>query len=214
MKKMRMFVFSICCIAIINMDLAAQNTKDLFSNSELPITWLGLDFSEVRYIGDPGTVDAIEMKKLFVKINDLIIQEPNKFKIGAAFQKSNISNDISATQKVNENMNAGNILSYNDKDEKRINEQIIKKIINSDSYSSAGKGVGLLFIVESLNKNKESASVWIAFINLDKHTLIFSERVEGKASGFGFRNHWAGSINSILKDIKSSLYNKWRNKSN
>ena len=132
-----MFVFSICCVGIINMDLAAQNTKDLFSNSEIPITWLGLDFSEVRYIGDPGTVDAIEMKKLFVKINDLIIQESNKFKIGAAFQKSNISNDISVTQKVNENMNAGNILSYNDKDERRINEQIIKKIINSDSYSSA-----------------------------------------------------------------------------
>ena len=61
----------------LNLSLIAQSKSELFK-SETPATWMGIDFSEARYLGDPGTVSTYEMKQLFSKINFITVSESDK----------------------------------------------------------------------------------------------------------------------------------------
>ena len=68
----------------------AQTVKDIFTD-ETPITYLGIDFSNSKFYGDPGTVDGNEMVNLLKKINDVIVFEyAKKYNIAAAIKHSNI----------------------------------------------------------------------------------------------------------------------------
>jgi hypothetical protein len=64
-------------------------------------------------------------------------------------------------------------------------------------------------VVESLNKNAEKLVAWVTFIDLATKKVIHTEKVEGKAGGFGFRNYWAGGVYKINQEIDKNLYKKW-----
>lgn len=188
--------------------LPAQSAKDIFSSSETPITYLGIDFSNARLIGD-AAADAYEIKtRIYSAINQVIINEPKKYDINKAFSKTTVNNDLGVTESQNKKAEIDSIKSFNKGDFTRFNAATIDELVKEYPFNGK-KGIGLAFIVEGMSKTEEKAAIWVTFINMNNGKVLFTERMLGKSGGFGFRNYWARPIAEILEDIKKSKYKQW-----
>ncbi len=197
--------FMIAALALLSVSIATA--QDVFNYKE-PVTWLGLDFSELKLIKSDETVTESELQnKYFPGWNDLILNEPKKFDIAKAIDRDAVDNDVAAVTAVNEKAKGGFITTDKNAFEHLDNgkvKQMVKK------YNLKGKsGIGLVFIVESMDKNRKEASIWVTFINMATKEVLLSKPVTGESGGFGFRNYWAGSINKVLKAMPGNM-KKWK----
>ncbi|MGC4034520.1 MAG: hypothetical protein QM764_01075 [Chitinophagaceae bacterium] len=189
---------------------SAQTLKDMFSNSETPVFYYGIDFTKAKLIDD-ATASASDVRdNKYTAINQLIINESDKYDLKAAFNRT-VDHDISEVNKRNEKANAEAIMSTSSADFHRLKESDIDAIVKS--FDAGGKkAVGLLFIVEAMSKSQKSMAVWVTLFDPKSKKVLMTERMEGKATGFGFRNYWAGSIKDVLTDIKKKKYSEWKTK--
>jgi hypothetical protein len=189
----------------------SQTLKDVFSNSESPLTYLGIDFTKARLL-DIGNADDIR-NRLYGSINELIVNEPKKFDLNGAFSKSNIDHDFSAITKNNSKININDIISTNAADFDRLKESDIAAVVKALELS--GKtGVGLLFVMEAMRKvdKKGDAAIWVTLVDMKTKKVLMTERIVEKATGIGFRNYWASTIKEVIDDIEKKKYKEWRTK--
>lgn len=207
---MKKFALMYLLVLLTSIQLFAQSKSDVFgSNSE--ITWLGIDYSDVRFIGpasgwgEVSTKTSGEMKdKYFPEWNNLIVREPKAFKIEEAVRRAEVKMDIDAVMKANEKMNKKEIFSESSSEYQHISESDIQTMVKR--YDLKGKsGIGFVLIAEGMNKNLEEGSYWVTFIDMASKKVLFTKRVTGKAGGFGFRNYWAGSVKNVLKTMKKEF---------
>ncbi len=204
MKKFRCLLV----LMLLASTLVAQTREDIF-RKETPVTWLGIDFSEARYIGDPGTVDAYEMKGLFGKINQLMLAEPDKYDLRKSFYKSYITPNLSIVNNLNAGIDESKLMSNDNNDITRINADMVQMMVNKYKFENIN-GIALVLIMESMNKNTGQASMWVTFVNASDNKVLLTSRMVGKSGGFGFRNHWAGSVLKVLDLIRSKQYKAWQ----
>jgi len=204
MKKFRCLLV----LMLLASTLVAQTREDIF-RKETPVTWLGIDFSEARYIGDPGTVDAYEMKGLFGKINQLMLAEPDKYDLRKSFYKSYITPNLSIVNNLNTGIDESKLMSNDNNDITRINADMVQMMVNKYKFENIN-GIALVLIMESMNKNTSQASMWVTFVNASDNKVLLTSRLVGKSGGFGFRNHWAGSVLKVLDLIRSKQYKAWQ----
>jgi|SRR5690554_6897781 len=191
----------------------AQTASDLFKSDGPQIIWLGVDYSNVKLIGDfsefgtSGIKNTVEIRdKFFPSWNNLILAEPKKYDIAGMLNKSDVKNDIGMVMKLNNNADVENMEAY---DNPEYTVEDIKKFIAA--YDTQGKeGIGVALIAECLNKNATEAYYHFVAINMKTKELLVHDRLIGKPGGFGLRNYWAGSIYSIVKDVKKTRYKKWK----
>lgn len=190
----------------------SQTLKDVFTNSETPVLYLGIDFTKAKLINypDPKVMDIRD--RIYTAINDLTINEPKKFDIAGAFRKSVINNDLSAVKARNEKMNAEDIVSTNTADFNRLQESDISAVVKALNLSGKS-GIGLLFVMEAMRKadKKGDAAIWVTLIDLKSKKVLMTERIEGDATGFGFRNYWASTIKEVIDEIDKKRYKAWKN---
>jgi hypothetical protein len=193
--------------ALLLLSAAAVKAQDVFNHKE-PVTWLGLDFSELKFIKSDETVTESELQdKYFLGWNDLILNEPKKFDIAKAIDHDVVDNYVDAVTAVNEKAKGGFITTDKSAFEHLDNDKV-KQMVKK--YDLKGKsGIGLVFIMESMDKGREEASIWVTFINMATKEVLLSKPVTGKSGGFGFRNYWAGSINKVLKALPGNM-KKWK----
>jgi len=202
----------VCCIQVLivpgyfSLTAQAQSAADVFQKST-PLTWLGVDYSDARYIG-ALEVGASQLDDYAKVINDLILREPKKYNLPSAFDKESVGSNLTYIEKANAAMNTDKALSSDAGDMKRYTLETITDRVKS--YKLNESGIGLVFIVEAMSKTHEESPVWVTFVDMKSGAVLFSERVTGKPAGFGFRNYWAGAVYSTLKQIKGGLYNKWK----
>ncbi len=104
----------------------AQTLKDFFAANE-PLTYLGVDFTQARVIGE--TADASEMRdRLFPAINTVILNEPKKYDIAGAFHKQ-VTNDLTEVKKHNEGINTAHLISDKEADYSRLQPADIEKLV-------------------------------------------------------------------------------------
>ena len=189
----------------------AQTLKDVFNNSESPLTYLGIDFSKARLL-DVGNVDDIR-NRLYGSINELIVNEPKKFDLKGAFSKSNINHDFGAVTKNNAKTNMNDILSTNSADFNRLAESDIAATVKALDLSGKS-GVGLLFVMEAMRKidKKGDAAIWVTLVDMKTKKVLMTERIVEKATGIGFRNYWASTIKEVIEEIEKKKYKEWRTK--
>ena len=188
-----------------------QTLKDVFSNSEAQLVFLGIDFSKAKLL-DEGNPNDIR-DRLYGSINSLVIDEFKKFDIKGAFKKGYVPNDLSAVTKNNGKANLNEIISMNSADFYRFKESDISPIVKALDLSGKD-GVGLLFVMEAMRKvdKKGTAAIWITFVDMKTKKVLMTERVETKATGIGFRNYWASTIKEVIELIDKHKYKEWRNK--
>lgn len=188
----------------------AQTAKEVLNSSD-PITYLGVDFSELKYIGDSGAdVDAIK-NKWFAAINDVVVNEPKKYDLRKAFQKSDVPSDLSFVTARNATAESGKIISFKSDDYSRFTPATIAAKVKEYNFGGK-KGVGLLFITEAWNKNLKEASMYVTLLDMGSRRVIFTERMTGKAGGFGFRNFWVHPVLDVIEQIERRKLSEWRNR--
>ncbi|MEJ7587132.1 MAG: hypothetical protein WKI04_06190 [Ferruginibacter sp.] len=208
MKKIKWVVAFLLLSGFI--PVAAQNLKDVFNSSETPVFYLGVDFTQARLID--ASEDAADIRdRSFPAINQVVVNEPKKYDLAAAFHKSAIDHDLAIVAKRNAGINFIDIKSTNTADYDRLSEDDIKKIVRNYNFGGK-KGVGLLFIMDGMSKSRKGAGVWVTFIDMGARKVLLTERMQGKPMGFGFRNYWAGALKDVIEDIEKTKYNEWKSK--
>ena len=88
-----------------------------------------------------------------------------------------------------------------------VDKDKVASIIKKYDYKGK-KGLGMMFVVEGMHKEAKKASMWVVFIDMDTKKMLLAKQLEGKASGFGFRNYWAKTFYNVLKEVEED-FNKW-----
>ncbi len=190
----------------------AQTARDVFTNSETPIFYLGIDFSKARLIDDAGANEMDIRDRQFTGINDVIVNEPKKYDLQKAFHKSNIDHDLGLVAKRNEKANAEAIKSTNTGDFHRFKEDDISSLVKGFDFADK-KGVGLLFVMEAMSKSKKAAAIWVTLVDMKSKKVLMTERIESSVNmAFGFRNYWASSIRNLIETIEKKKYKEWKSK--
>ncbi len=193
-------------IALLGFFVAGYG-QDVFNAGE-PVTWLGVDLSALQLVkGEDVISDAELQSKYFPGWNELILKEPKKFDIAKAVKRSNVEHDINAITEVNKQAK-GKFIVNNSTDIKPLDDATVTKMVQK--YNLKGKsGIGLVFIVESMDKVEKEATVHVTFINMQNKSVLLSKTMTGESGGFGFRNYWAASFYKILKELPSEM-KKWQ----
>ncbi|HEY8915444.1 MAG TPA: hypothetical protein VIM87_03370 [Chitinophaga sp.] len=187
----------------------AQTLKDFFSSDE-PLTYLGIDFTQARVIGEPVT-DANDMRdRNFPAINAVVVNEPKKYDIAAAFHKT-VNTDLALVNKHNETTNTATLKSDNASDYNRLKQEDVEKLVKGYNFNGK-KGVGLLFVMDGMSKAEKAANVYVTLVDMGTKKVLLAEKIEGKAQGFGFRNYWAYTIHKVLEDVEKHKYKDWKAK--
>lgn len=208
-------ILIILTITLLSFNGKTQTVKDLFQENTNQITWLGIDFSNIKLIGDfaqfsgAGEQSYTEIQEdYFPSWNKLILNEPVKFDIKGMLKKTDLVYNLDMLTKLNANSDISEIRAYNNPN--YTNEDItafIKKYELNDM-----SGIGVCFIAESFNKIIAEAYFHLVAINLETKEILLHEKLRGEPAGVGLRNYWVGSIYFVIKDIKKKKYKLWKSK--
>ena len=211
MKK-RVLVLTLLFVALSN---KAQTANDLFRQNDVPVSWLGIDFSHVKLIGNfaeffnAGEKSSQQIRDLyFPRWNMIILTEPEKYDIKGMLRKPEIYYDIDMITEINAQTSLEGIESYNTQ---KFTDENIRSFV-SQYYLEGKEGLGVLFIAECLNKNASEAWFHFVAINMKTKKVLLHERLRGEPEGFGLRNFWANSVYKIINDIKYYYYMDWKRK--
>ncbi len=205
--KTIVFVVSI----LLALPSVAQNKSDIFDpNTE--ITWLGLDFTGAKFIGDRERLGSeSDVHHLLDALNELMVKEADKYNVAAALKRKSVENAIDVTIEQNAGLDVLSMISSEGKDHVHLNPGGVEEIISG--YDFKGKsGIGMMLNVESFNKLIEEGSFWVTFVNMATKEVLLTERLTAPPSGFGMRNFWAGSVNGVLTKIKKKEFENWKKK--
>lgn len=193
----------IAAIGFLTTELSGQNMSKVIATQEF--NWYGLDFSRAKMIGSQGFIDpdAVVNKYIHGVWNNVIKGEFKKYDPGKQLDKTaNIYMDV--CNKRNKLVKEEGLIIDEDYN---LLPKDIQSIVNEYPKKSDGD-MGLVFIVESFNKTDEKGYIWLTFFDEKTGEIFVTERVEGKAGGFGFRNYWLGAVYNVLKNTKK-LYKGW-----
>lgn len=212
MKTIRIVTVLLCCC--FTSQVKAQDLKEFFNSSETQLVYMGVDFGLAKLINDPEANTFDIKSRYFHSINQLIIEEmARNYNISSAFQKSNVSTDLSAIENRNDKVNANDIASNNYSDFNRLSENDISAEVKKLG-NIKGAGTGLVFIMEGMKKEgkKSYGSVWVTLVDLRTKKVLLAERMEDDATGIGFRNYWASVIKKIIMTINKKKYKEWKSR--
>ncbi len=208
---MKVNVTLILLLLIGSASLCAQERSDVF-DLKTNITWLGLDFTSAKLIGDRERLGSeSDIRHLLDAWNDLMIKEADKFSIARATDRKTVTNNVDVTKEHNAELDVLSMYSDSEKDYLHLSREGVDEIISGYDFKGL-TGIGLMFNVESFNKLNGEGSVWVTFINLETKEIFFSERMIGHPSGSGMRNYWANAIGEIIERMIKKEFEMWRKK--
>jgi len=204
-KKILIILFLLCIAQLV----IAQRARDVF-DPHLPVTWLGLDFSQSRFIGDHGKFkSAFNAQNLFDALNDLMLSEKEKYDVGKMLGKQKLIFKLDVTREHNIRLDISSLLADSTGTHNHLKKSDIETIVQG--YDFEGNiGIGLMFNIESFNKTISEALIWVTFINMGTNEVLFSEKLGQEPGGFGLRNYWAGAIYDMMKHVRKTEFKKWQ----
>lgn len=187
--------------------LSAQTLKDFFNSADVPLTYLGVDFTQAKVLNELATGADIRDRQ-YPAINQVIINEPKKYDVAKAFDRAQVTNDISFVNAKNAKIDADKIAASGS-DDVHFKNTTVESIVKSYDFGGK-KGIGLMFIMETMNKASAQALIHVTLIDMATKKVLLTEKIIEKPAGFGFRNYWAKTIFEALDDIRKSKYKEWK----
>lgn len=188
MRKI-IIVFVIFCSA----NLQAQGV-DMFEEKEF--LWLGIDFTGAKMIGSSYFLDPQMIKtEMFDKWNDLMVKEAGKFNLQEFYAKRTRYNDLLPVKKRNEYVNAETLVTDEDYS---LSKRDVASICSTYTNLQRDKGLGILYVVESFDKRKNIANIYVVFLDLENASPVYMKKYASAPGGAGLRNYWAGSIHRTM----------------
>tara|TARA_B100000427_G_C15409453_1_gene551328 strand:- start:149 stop:835 length:687 start_codon:yes stop_codon:yes gene_type:complete len=225
MKKQVVKLFFI--ISLISFgNISSQNLDEILRNPHYPIDFLGLDFSELKFIGNSGVSGYTLRNQFFGEWNYMFFSEKKKYNVGKyikIYKKRFPTDDRSKNwlyrasmsvnyrtdyiEEINMQVDPKNIVLLKNYDLKDFSMQKIQEVINRYSFEFASP-VGLTFIVNYFNWLSGESNIVAVFFNSETKEILFSKSFTGKGSGRNFRNFWMNSIDQILPKLEKAIRNE------
>jgi hypothetical protein len=169
------------------------------------VVWAGVDYSLARFIGPGNFVnpDAI-FPGMLDAWNQLVLRERMGF-LAKELHKPVVA-DIAGVTEINKSASASQIVNAPSASDtirdSHITTDGIAKAVRSYKLENKS-GVAVVFIVDRLVKlgKKGEGAVYVVAFDISTREVLYSERIVGKAVGFGFRNYWF----RIVKDAEKGL---------
>lgn len=203
MKKISTLLFISVCVLQIN----AQTTmKDLFSSKNIPVIFLGLDFAQAHFIGSEGFNDPAKIESYYLqRWNDLIMEEEDKYTLQKALKLGK-----------NYSTNTDDMIKHNTRFSIKDRIQEIPYVIDAEKVKAGAQkyelsqkeGIGIVYVVETLNKLRTQATIWVTFIDMSNNNVLLTQKFTGNAGGFGFRNYWLRTVYETNKQV-AKKYKTW-----
>ncbi len=170
------------------------------------ITWFGLDYSKAHFIDSRAFPDPYKLQnKLFPEWNELVFREKKKFDIAKSFNKNDVNYSIDYVNQINSRVDIFSQITNDRYRRISFNNDSIQKIIEAYQINENVDGVGLVFIVECLNKPYYEAIYWVTFFDLNTKKVLLTEQIYGKPSGAGLHNYWANSFYDALNKAEHQM---------
>jgi len=206
-------LLGMCLLLLMSFSSRAQSISGVFDPST-PVTWLGLDFTHAKFIGDRDKYGSLsDVRYLLKSWNDLMENEKDKYDVGKPLKKPKVDYRLDVTRDHNDELDVTEMLTSDQSIYNHVRADDVLAIVKNYDFKGLS-GIGVMFIVESFSKTSQKGSVWVTFIALDTKEVLFTERMEGPPGGSGVRNYWAGAIVDILKKIEKKDFELWRKKYN
>ncbi|MEO8768642.1 MAG: hypothetical protein ABI402_01100 [Ferruginibacter sp.] len=195
-------------IFFLNVKSVSAQTKEDILSGTADITWLGMDFSQVKFIGtasqfgDAGEITNETMKtRYFPGWNQLFINEQKKYDVAKVVHRSEttLHYAIDITEKANSAIGKKDFFSNSPDEFLSLDATKVEALVKKYNFQGK-KGVGLMFFIEGMSKGKDQASAWVVYVDMNSKKVLMSQHILGKAGGFGFKNYWAKAFYNILKD--------------
>jgi hypothetical protein len=201
---------TVFCVLAVFMQLHGQHRKSDIFNKEIGVTWLGIDLTKAKFIGDRERWGSeSDMRRYADGWNDIFLKEPDKFNVARAIDRNSVTNAIDVTKQNNQQLDILSQYSDNKEDFGHTKLSDVEEVVAQ--YDFAGlEGIGLMFIVENFSKPNNKASVWVTFVDLQSKEVLLTEKLMGDPGGAGLRNYWANACNDILQKIQKKDYPRWR----
>lgn len=209
MKYFKRHMYCLFSLLLLSLATRAQTLKEFYNIDTIPLTYLGVDFSLAKVQGE--TAVASQMRDKFEEINNVITNEQKKYDITGSFRRDHVINELSVVNKLNAARNAETLKVDDEAAMEKDSVKIADIAKHVKSYELSGKkGIGLVFIMDGMSKLNKEATMYVTLLNLSNKKVLFTERMTGKAQGFGFRNYWAYTVYKVLHSIDKDDYSDWK----
>ncbi|MCX6252174.1 MAG: hypothetical protein NTX61_15675 [Bacteroidetes bacterium] len=187
--NMKAFILFYFMLIILGQPIFSQQIYHLNDiQNASTITWFGLDFSKAK-LGN-GFNHPKEVKQAYISgWNEYVISP--QADIRTLLKKKNIYVDLSVVTERN--------LNFFDSQEE-LTRGIISQMIEEYTLNET-EGIGLVFIVDSFDKSKEKAYVWVTFFDIALKKVLLTERVSGKTKRGSMVIHWGMAILDIMSNV-------------
>jgi hypothetical protein len=213
MLKSKLLILSLLLMCITVPTYSQDMMQSIF-DPKAEVTWLGLDLSKAKLIGDRERWGSTSDVQRFMQAwNDLIVKEKDKFNVAKALnkEKDKVNSKVEVTKEANANLDVTEMFSNEKTDHVRLRADDIRAVISEYDLKDA-RGLGLMFVVESFSKLDDEAAIWVTFIDLGSKEVLFSERLTGQPGGMGMRNFWANSVFEVMEQMRKKEFEMWRKK--
>jgi hypothetical protein len=190
----------------------SQTTSDIFNGSDYEYTYLGIDYSHAKFVGEfsqiaaSGTKGVVAIKDdYFTGWNNVVNNERDKYSLKDALRKDQINYALDDIRQINEST----VVEEMEGSIVRFSKDDIQGFINNSNYSVA-KGIGIMFFAEYLDKNSVEACFHFVIISMESKEILIHERMTNSPGGFGLRNYWIRPVYLSIEKIRMSLYKRWK----
>ncbi len=206
MKQYRNVLLAIF-ITVLSVAAKAQTTTVF--DPKTPFTWMGLDFSQAKVIGERERLATdSQLKDMITAWNDLMIKEAPKYNTKKAFHKDQITIDFSPVLQHNESLDLSGMLLDNPIGGDKFTANTIQDIVSTYDFGKLS-GIGLMLNVESFDKPADKGTIWFTFVDLATNQVLFTEQMTAPPAGRGVRNYWGSTVFLMLERIEKKEYPVW-----
>ena len=190
-------VISIMC-------LQAQDASLVWSSSSM--SWFGIDFTKAKILGFQDSPHTIR-DQYFKDWNDVTIP----MDLTKMFDKKAVYKDPNGILKDDR---ARETETMNQGDDVELTEDEIAARVKEMGTGSKKAGLGMMFIVQSINKGTETALVNVVFFDIATRKVVWSKKLSAKVSGGNTKSAVAAAMKDIFTQIDKKEWKAWRKEAN
>jgi hypothetical protein len=167
------------------------------------INYYGLDVANARLVNGTKLGEEYKEPNFWVNLITVNNKLSNQSKTYAKWCKKKFNNTTYEISKRYKMVPA----TWIEPAPKNLYIEDIQNIVKSYNEIRETSGIGMVIIVQSLEKSGERTTVVITFFDIKTKDILWASKVIGIADGMGFTKHWAVGILDACKNYKSKVLN-------
>ena len=198
-------------LALMPLVSFAQTKEDI--NSDMPVAWLGIDFSQLKFVVDTtktepykGVPTNKELRQTYFEAwNNIFISESKKYNVAAATHRESVKYALEVTRSVNENLQNVRFVTTDIDQWCLLKKAKIASLVHDYDFKG-NKGLGLMFFVDGMSKYDDQCSIWAVYVNMNDGTVLDARHYLYRPFGFGIRNQYANTFYYTLREMGRSFF--------